>query len=128
DVISLIQTVRADATAIGVGIAELVDHDGKIASNATIDWLNTPVSERLSAILPTRFEADVRAAARAEARFGAGAGAEIFLYVTVGTGISCCLIQNGQPYLGARGLTGTFASARNVFAAADGMLSNSPPL
>jgi predicted NBD/HSP70 family sugar kinase len=128
DVISLIQTVRADAAAIGVGIAELVDRDGKIASNATIDWLKTPVRERLSEILPTHFEADVRAAARAEARFGAGAGSEIFLYVTVGTGISCCLIQNGKPYLGARGLTGTFASARNVFAAADGMLSNSPPL
>ena len=125
DVISLAQTVRGDATAIGVGVAELVSREEKIVSNATIDWLNIPVRERLSSILPTRVEADVRAAARAEAKFGGGAGSEIFLFVTVGTGISCCLVTNGQPYLGARGLTGTFASARGVFPAIDGMLSSS---
>src|SRR5688572_19824725 len=111
DVISLANELRGDATAIGVGIAELVDRDGHVVSNATIDWRDLPALERLSEILPTRFEADVRAAASAEAVFGAGRDAEIFLYVTVGTGISCCLMNNGQPYLGARGLTGTFASA-----------------
>jgi predicted NBD/HSP70 family sugar kinase len=111
DVISLATELRADATAIGIGLAELVDRHGKIASNATIDWLNVPVRDRLSSILPTRLEADVRAAARAEARFGAGRNSEVFIYVTIGTGISCCLMNNGHPYLGARGLTGTFASA-----------------
>jgi glucokinase len=114
DVIALATAVRDDAVAIGVGIAELVDRDGKIASKATIDWLDIPAREELCKILPTRFEADVRAAARAEARFGAGAGSETFLYVTVGTGISSCLILDGKPYLGARGLTGTFASARSL--------------
>src|SRR5262245_62147647 len=69
DVVSFADELRANATAIGVGIAELVDRQGRIASNVTIDWLKTPVLERLSAILPTKFEADVRAAARAEARF-----------------------------------------------------------
>jgi predicted NBD/HSP70 family sugar kinase len=114
DVVSLVNELRSDATAIGVGIAELVDREGKIVSNATIDWLKTPAREQLSKILPTLFEADVRAAARAEAKFGAGTGAEAFLYVTVGTGISGCLMIEGQPYLGARGLTGTFASARSL--------------
>jgi glucokinase len=128
DVISLAQTVRGDATAIGLGVAELVDREGKIASNATIDWMSIPVRERVSSVLPTRLEADVRAAARAEAKFGAGAGSGIFLFVTVGTGISCCLMINGQPYLGAGGLTGTFASARGVFPANDGALSSSLPL
>lgn len=125
DVISLAQTVRSGAMAIGVGVAELVSREEKIVSNATIDWMNIPVRERLSSILPTRLEADVRAAARAEAKFGAGIGSEIFLFVTVGTGISSCLMMNGRPYLGARGLTGTFASARGVFPAMDGMLSSS---
>jgi glucokinase len=27
----------------------------------------------------------------------------LFAFVTVGTGISCCLVQDGQPYAGARG-------------------------
>jgi glucokinase len=128
DVISITQTIRFDAIAIGIGVAELIDRDGKIASNATIDWLNMPVRERLSAILPTRFEADVRAAARAEARFGAGSRSEIFLYVTVGTGISCCLMLNGQPYLGARGLTGTFASERSLAPLLDDRLDPTAPL
>ena len=48
-------------------------------------------------------EADVRAAALAEARFGAGAGASPFLFVVVGTGASACLVADGRPYTGARG-------------------------
>jgi glucokinase len=128
DVISLANELRADATAIGLGLAELVDRHGHIASNATIDWLNLPVRERLSSILPTRLEADVRAASRAEARFGAGRNSEVFIYVTIGTGISCCLMNSGQPYLGARGLTGTFASAPTLSPFIDYRLEQCVPL
>ena len=39
----------------------------------------------------------------AEARFGGGRGVEELLYVTVGTGISCCLVLGGRAYAGARG-------------------------
>ena len=35
----------------------------------------------------------------------------IFLYVTVGTGISSCLMIDGEPFVGARGATGTMASS-----------------
>jgi predicted NBD/HSP70 family sugar kinase len=128
DVVSFANELRSDAIAIGVGVAELVDREGKIVSNATIDWLKTPVRERLSKILPTQLEADVRAAARAEARFGAGVETKIFLYVTVGTGISCCLMIDGRPYLGARGLTGTFASARYLAPLLDHRLNPTLPL
>ena len=48
-------------------------------------------------------ESDVRAAAIAEVRFGAGAGIREVLYVTVGTGISCSLLVDGVPYAGAHG-------------------------
>ena len=48
-------------------------------------------------------ESDVRAAALAEARFGAGRGVEELLFVIVGTGISCCLVLGGRAYAGARG-------------------------
>jgi glucokinase len=128
DVVSLANELRAHANAIGIGIAELVNREGEIASNATIDWLRLPVRERLSSILPTRIEADVRAAARAEARFGAGRSAESFIYVTIGTGISCCLVNKGQPYLGARGLTGTFASAPTLSPFIDYRLEPCVPL
>ena len=55
-------------------------------------------------------EADVRAAALAEARFGAGRPYRIFLYITVGTGISSTLVLDGRPFAGARGNALAFAS------------------
>ena len=48
-------------------------------------------------------ESDVRAAARAEALFGAAAGRSPFLFAVVGTGASACLVVDGHPYAGARG-------------------------
>ena len=105
------KTQRQIVTAIGLGICELVDRDGQIVSANCIEWMNQPVREGLSAIAPTTIEADVRAAAIAEAQFGAGKPFQTFLYVTVGTGISCCLMIEGKPYLGAHGATGTMASS-----------------
>jgi glucokinase len=55
-------------------------------------------------------EADVRAAALAEALFGAGRASRCFLYVTVGTGISSSLVVDGKPFTGAHGAAGTMAS------------------
>lgn len=97
--------------ALGVGICELVDREGRLASDNCIRWLDLPVQEELARIAPVRVEADVRAAALAEARLGAGQGLDPFLYVTVGTGISCCLMLGGRPFLGAHGGTGTMASS-----------------
>ena len=97
--------------AIGLGLCELVDREGRIASANCIHWLDQSVQRELAAIAPTIIEADVRAAALAEAMFGAAKSFRTFLYVTIGTGISCCLIIDGQPYLGARGATGTMASS-----------------
>ncbi len=106
----LVKESGAKVAGIGVGICELVSPEGRLLSSNCIDWRNLPVCEQLGAIAPARFEADVRAAARAEALFGAGRLHRIFIYITVGTGISSCLVVDGQPYTGARGATGTFAS------------------
>jgi glucokinase len=73
-------------------------------------------------------DADVRAAARAEATFGAGHEFHSFLYVTIGTGISASFVLNGTPYAGARGLTGTFASSCGLIPSIDGNLTSGPPL
>ena len=105
------RTRETPVAAIGLGICELVDREGRIASANCIQWIEEPVRQQLGAIAPVAIEADVRAAALAEALFGAGKSFGNFLYVTVGTGISCCLMLDGQPYLGARGATGTMASS-----------------
>lgn len=92
---------------VGLGICELVDATGQITDAHTIDWRDLPVRERFALLAPVGskiiIEADVRASAVAEARFGAGRPYSLFAYVTVGTGISCCLVQAGRPLVGARG-------------------------
>lgn len=88
---------------IGVGVPELVDHAGRITSSDVIHWRELPVQIQFDAILPTVIESDVRAAALAEARHGAGRSLTLFAYVTVGTGISSTVVIDGQPLIGARG-------------------------
>ncbi|MEX2137805.1 MAG: ROK family protein [Pirellulales bacterium] len=137
DVIALARSLQDDsirlntpACGIGFGVAELVSPAGVILDQATIRWVDLPVSARIESqtSLPATIEADVRAAARGEAELGAGRGLPSFLYVTVGTGISACLILDGSPYSGARGLAGSFASSRTLIAADSGELVAGPPL
>lgn len=90
-------------SGIGLGVPELVDLAGAITSAYNFDWRTLPVQATLAELAPVVVEADVRAAALAEARFGAGRDYRLFCYVTVGTGISCCLVQARRPYAGAHG-------------------------
>jgi glucokinase len=118
-------TAQGRAVAgVGLGICELVDPAGQITSAHAIDWRDLPVAERFAQIAPAVVESDVRTAALAEARFGAGQPHDPFAYITVGTGISSCLVQNGVPYAGARGnalvlatgaLTTTCPACRTTF-------------
>ncbi len=87
---------------VGIGLCELVSLEGRPTSADTIDWRWLDVASAIGAPL-VRIEADVRAAALAEARFGAGIGRSPFLYVIVGTGASACLVVEGKPYAGASG-------------------------
>jgi predicted NBD/HSP70 family sugar kinase len=136
-VIDLALSLRQEAqdmcrlvAAIGVGLAELIGIDGQILSDATIRWRGMAVDERIRSAteLPATLEADVRAAARAEAKLGAGRPFRSFLYVTVGTGISAAHVVEGVPYAGASGLTGTFASSRGMIPCDRGGLAVGPPL
>jgi glucokinase len=105
------QTTGVTLEGIGLGLCELVDPSGRILSANCVRWRDQPVIGRLSHLAPVIIEADVRAAALAEALLGAGRCHRIFLYVTVGTGISSCLVIDGEPFVGARGATGTMASS-----------------
>ena len=118
DALSLAASLREEAkaagrrlVAIGVGVGELVDLHGDVASAQTIPWLGVPVQERFARLAPTVVEADSRAAAFCEAKFGAGRTYRIFFYVTVGTGIGSSLVLDGVPYTGSRGRSGTLASS-----------------
>lgn len=93
----------ADLRGIGIGIAELVNLQGEITSDYLIKWKGLPVKELFSQVAPVQFESDVRAPAAAEALFGAGKQFKNFIYLTVGTGISYCLMLDGRPYAGAHG-------------------------
>ena len=100
-----------NALAVGIGIGELVDLHGNVASAQTVPWRGVPVQERFARLAPAVVEADSRAAAFCEARFGVGRNHRIFLYLTVGTGIGSCLVLDGVPYSGARGSSGTVGSS-----------------
>jgi len=102
---------KFQVNAIGLGVCELVNTAGDMVSASSLSWQSADVREGLATIAPTVLEADVRAAALAEALFGAGKSRRIFVYVTVGTGISSCLMIEGRPFVGARGATGTVASS-----------------
>ncbi len=102
--------VASHPSAIGISICELVNVAGEIVSAETIQWSGLDIGRRFSRLAPTVIEADCRAAALCEGRCGAAREWPGFLYVTIGTGISCTLMIEGRPYAGARGLTGTMAS------------------
>jgi predicted NBD/HSP70 family sugar kinase len=94
------------APAIGIAICETVDVSGRPTSAATVDWLGLDVDAAFAAAgFAGRVvvESDVRAAAIAESRFGAGADVEQFVYVGVGTGIAFTSIVGGVPHRGAHG-------------------------
>jgi glucokinase len=102
---------RIEVRGIGAAVAELVDPNGNVTSCHTIQWRGVPVGERLATIAPAHVDSDVRAGAFGEALFGAGKSNRLFLYITVGTGISYCMVQDGRPFAGARGNALVMASS-----------------
>lgn len=82
----------------GLAVCELVGPDGRVRSAETIDWRGVDLLASFAAV-----ESDVRAAAVAEARLGAGREVPDFLYLSVGSGISHCLVVDGEPRRGVRG-------------------------
>ena len=119
DIVGLADRMRTAAAddslsvqGLGVGIAEIVDPSGNITTSDTFDWLDLPVAERFAEIAsPVVVESDVRAAACAEARFGAGRDLGSFGYVTIGSGISSCLMIDGKPLVGHTGCAIVLSSA-----------------
>jgi glucokinase len=102
DCAALASRLGNGALAVGIGVCELVGLDGRPRSADTVDWRGLDVRATIAAPRVV-LESDVRAAAVAESRFGAGIGRSPFLFVIVGSGASACLVVDGRPYLGSRG-------------------------
>lgn len=114
ELVALAPTLTPDGRqAVGVcmGVPENIDLEGRVTSTYTLAWRGVPLQEILCQIAPAVIESDVRAAALAEARWGAGRGARLFVYLTVGSGISHTLMIDGVAYSGATGNAITSASS-----------------
>jgi glucokinase len=116
------------ARNLGIGIPELVGLDGRIESHCSLPWRAYEVRSRLGGYGNVTIVSDVIAASLAEARMGAGRGHAAFLYVTVGTGISCALVIDGKPYPGAHGHAISFASGPTFATASVDGEANFEPL
>jgi len=115
----VVQEGRASGLAarkLGIGIPELVGVDGRIESHCSLPWRANEVRSCLGAFGKVTIVSDVIAASLAEAQLGAGRGHPVFLYVSVGTGISCALVIDGKPYAGGHGHAISFASGPTVAA------------
>ncbi len=101
---------------VGIGVPELVSPEGQIESRCSLAWRAYQVRSILAGYGEVTIASDVIAASLAEARMGAGRGHRVFLYVTVGTGISCALVIDGKPFTGAHGHAISFASGATAAA------------
>ena len=89
---------------VGVVVPENVSVAGRITSSAVMPgWDKLPVAERLGTVAPAVIDSDVRAAALAEARLGAGRDYGFHVFLTISTGISYCAVFGGRPFAGAHG-------------------------
>ncbi|MGA9162008.1 MAG: ROK family protein [Actinomycetota bacterium] len=114
EAVALVEERPAGSTlsGTGVGICELVDPIGEVGSATTIPWRRSDLDDALAPVGPLTVEADVRAAAVAEAVFGAGRPFPTFGYVTLGTGISSTFVRDGEAWIGAHGAAQLLGSAR----------------
>ncbi len=95
-----------DVTAIGVGIAGLVDGDGVLRYGPNLPGvIDAPVRDSLAqrTALPVVVDNDANVAGWGEVRFGAAAGARDALLVTLGTGIGGAIVLDGAVVRGAHG-------------------------
>lgn len=107
-----LQTDTTGATAVGIGIAGLLD----AGRHVLIESPNLPrlrqlplretLQQKLS--LPVHLENDANAAALGELWAGQGRGLDNFLLLTLGTGIGSGLILNGRLWTGELGKAGEF--------------------
>ena len=106
---------------VGVAVPENVSVTGRITSSAVMPALGQAAGRRAARCdRAAAIDADVRAAAFAEATLGAGQDYGFHAFMTISTGISYCAVVGGRPFAGAHG--GALHMGTSVFA-----LPSAPP-
>lgn len=119
---TIADTVRALADrypvmGVGLAVAGFVSEDRRMVRFAPhLAWRHVAVADDLAERvgLPVVLEHDANAAAIAEQRFGAAAGARIAALVAIGTGIGSALVVEGEVYRGAHGVAPELGHLRLV--------------
>jgi len=110
----------ARPAAVGVSTFGIPFEDRVDLAPAISGWDVLPLGRELRAAFPgseIRMATDAKAAAQAEARWGALAGADPGVYLNLGTGLSAALVLGGRVVAGADGAAGEIGY--NLRAAAD---------
>lgn len=100
--------------AVGLLVPGEVDTVKGIAIQAeNMGWHNVPIRDLLAheLSLPVAFGHDVTGAGSAEKRLGAASAFEDAVFVSIGTGISCAIFIQGEPYVGS-GMAGELGHLR----------------
>lgn len=101
----------ARGAPVGIGAAGFVDAAREqVLFAPNLRWAEVPLAAQVADRLqtPVVLENDANAAAWAESRFGAGAGVDSLVLVTVGTGIGGGIVLNGALVRGGFGIAGEF--------------------
>ncbi|MEU5881687.1 ROK family glucokinase [Spirillospora sp. NPDC047279] len=107
EVVDLLKSKFEDVSAVGLGTAGFVDEARSTVLFApNLAWREEPIKQKVEEQvgLPVVVENDANATAWGEARFGAGRGEDFLVLITLGTGIGCGIIINGELYRGRFGI------------------------
>ena len=94
--------------AVGACTFGIPTEEGVALSPAIGGWDELPLGRRLGEVFsaPVSVVTDVKAAAAAESRHGALAGADPAIYLNLGTGLAVALVVGGEVVRGAQGASG----------------------
>jgi glucokinase len=99
----------ASVVAVGVSTIGIPGEDGVALAPAVPGWESIALGREIEAAFPgaqVRLATDVKAAARAEAAWGALVGADPGIYLNLGTGLATAIVANGAVINGRNGASG----------------------
>lgn len=107
-VIASVEEASGASLPVGVGVAGIVDAEGRLVYGPNLDLHDWPVGaalrDRIDA--PVIIKNDATVALWGEARIGAGRGSDDLLLLTIGTGVGGAVLTSGQLVEGAHGFGG----------------------